>query len=225
MNKLNRILWGIVLIVAGAIFALNSLNITNVELFFDGWWTLFILVPCAIGLFTEREKMGNLIGLAIGVFLLLCCQDILSFSMFWQLWIPVIIIVIGLKMIFTALFSGKTAEIRTKQKKEGKTPKTALALFSGNDINYNGEPFDGANLTAVFGGLECDIRNAVITEDCVITVTVLFGGIDILVPEGINVKSNTFALFGGTSNKTAIHKDAPTVYINGICMFGGVEIR
>ena len=225
MNKLNHILWGIVLIVAGAIFALNALNLTDIELFFDGWWTLFILVPCAVGLFTEREKTGNLIGLAAGVFLLLCCQDVLSFSMFWELFIPAIIIIIGLKLIFTALFSGKAAEIRAKQKKEGKKPKTAFAAFSGNDIHFGGEPFDGAELAAIFGGVECDLRGAVITEDCVITVTVLFGGIDILVPEGINVKSNVFPLFGGAENKTTVHKDAPTVYINGICMFGGVEIR
>ncbi|MEE1115844.1 MAG: hypothetical protein UH851_03185, partial [Clostridia bacterium] len=40
-------------------FALNAFNITDIDVFFDGWWTLFIIIPCAIGLFTEREKIGG----------------------------------------------------------------------------------------------------------------------------------------------------------------------
>ena len=70
MKKSSSIIWGLVLIVIGAIFALNAMDITDIDIFFDGWWTLFIIVPCAIGFFTEHDKMGNLIGLAIGVFLL-----------------------------------------------------------------------------------------------------------------------------------------------------------
>ena len=77
MKKIGSVILGIILIAIGAVFALNALNITDIDIFFDGWWTLFIIVPCTIGLFTEREKTGNIIGIAIGVFLLLCCQDIL----------------------------------------------------------------------------------------------------------------------------------------------------
>ena len=71
MKKLSKILWGIALIVIGGIFALNAFGVTDIQLFFDGWWTLFIIVPCCIGIFSEREKTGNIIGLLIGVFLLL----------------------------------------------------------------------------------------------------------------------------------------------------------
>ena len=58
MKKISSILWGIVLIIVGVIQALNDLKITNIDFFFDGWWTLFIIVPCGIGLYTEREKTG-----------------------------------------------------------------------------------------------------------------------------------------------------------------------
>ena len=68
MKKISKILWGIVLIAVGVIFALNAFGITDIEIFFDGWWTLFIIVPCLIGIFSEREKLGNIIGLTIGVF-------------------------------------------------------------------------------------------------------------------------------------------------------------
>ena len=225
MKKTGSVLWGIVLIAAGVVLALNVFNITDIDIFFDGWWTLFIIVPCAIGLFTEREKTGNIIGIAIGVFLLLCCQDILSFSMFWKLLVPAIIVIVGLKMVITGLFGNKANEIMKKLRAEGKIPKSDCAVFSGCEVNYDGEMFEGAELTAVFGGVDCDLRNAIIEKDCAIQVSAIFGGIDIFVPAGINVKVNSNSIFGGVSNKTAVHQNAPTIYVTGTCMFGGVEIK
>ena len=225
MKKAGSVLWGIVLIATGVIWALKEFNLTNIDIFFDGWWTLFIIVPCAIGLFTEREKIGNVIGLAIGVFLLLCCQNILSFSMFWKLLIPAIIVIIGLKMVLVGLFGNKANEIMKKLKLEGKEPKEGCATFSECKLNYDGEVFEGAELTATFGGVKCDLRNAIIEKDCAIQVSAIFGGIDIFVPDNVNVKVSSNSIFGGMSNKTGVHKDAPTIYISGTCMFGGVEIK
>ncbi len=225
MKKASSILWGIVLIAAGVIWALNEFNITNIDAFFDGWWTLFIIVPCGIGLFTEREKTGNIIGIVIGVFLLLCCQDILSFSMLWKLLIPAIIVIVGLKMVLAGLFGNKANEIMKRLRLEGKEPKVGCAIFSGCDLNYDGEVFEGAELTAVFGGVECDLRGAIIEKDCAIQVSAIFGGIDIFVPAGINVKVSSNSIFGGVSNKTAVHQNVPTLYISGTCMFGGVDIK
>ena len=225
MKKASSILWGTVLIAAGVIWALNEFNVTNIDVFFDGWWTLFIIVPCGIGLFTEREKTGNIIGIAVGVFLLLCCQDILSFSMLWKLLVPAIIVIVGLKMVFTGIFGNKANEIVKKLKLEGKALKSGCAVFSGCDIKYDNEVFEGAELTAVFGGVDCDLKNAIIEKDCAIQISAIFGGIDILVPDNVNVKVSSNCIFGGISNKTAVHKDAPTIYVNGTCMFGGVEIK
>ena len=111
MKKFKSIIWGIILVVVGVIVALNALEITNIDIFFDGWWTLFIIVPCFIGIFTSDEKFGSVLGVAVGVFLLLCCQDILDFSMLWKLGLPVIIVAIGLKMIFGGLFKRKSEKI------------------------------------------------------------------------------------------------------------------
>lgn len=225
MKKFSGIIWGLVLIAAGVIFALNAMNITDVDVFFDGWWTLFIIVPCGVGLFTEREKTGNIIGIAIGVFLLLCCQGILNFSVLWKLLVPAIIIIIGLKMVFGGLFGNKANEIITKLKEDGNDPKIGCATFSGCNLNYDGEVFEGAELSATFGGVKCDLRNAIIDKDCAISATAIFGGIDILVPDSINVKVSSNSIFGGVSNKTSVIKDAPTVYVSGLCMFGGIEIK
>ena len=84
MKSFGNVLWGIVLIVVGLIIGGNALGITNINIFFDGWWTLFIIVPTFIGLFRENEKTGNLIGLLIGIALLLGCQNILDFDLIWK---------------------------------------------------------------------------------------------------------------------------------------------
>ena len=227
MKKISKILWGIALITVGVIFALNAFGITDIELFFDGWWTLFIIVPCCIGIFSEREKTGNIIGLLIGVFLLLCCQNVVGFDMLWKIAVPAIIVIIGLKLIFGAVFGDKATKLLESSKQSGEDIKIGCATFSGQDMSFNGEQFSGAELTAVFGGVKCDLRNAVIEKDCAVTATAVFGGIDILVPDNVNVKINSNSIFGGVSDKNhrPTVQGAVTVYINATCMFGGVEIK
>ena len=225
MKKMGNVFWGILLVIAGVNLALNKLDILEINIFFDGWWTLFIIIPCAIGLLTEREKMGNLIGMLIGVCLLLCCRDILSFDMLWELLVPAIIVILGLKLVLSGLLGNKANEMLKKLRLEGKDLKSGTAVFSGCDLKYDGQVFEGAELNAVFGAVSCDLRNAVIQRDCAIQVSAIFGGIDILVPAGVNVRANTTSIFGGVSNKTAAQPSAPTIYISGTCMFGGVEIK
>ncbi len=222
MKKLNRIIWGIVLATAGVLFALNALEITKIDVFFDGWWTLFILIPCFVGLFTERDKTGNIIGILVGGFLLLCSRDVLDFSMVWKLLLPAIIFIIGIKMVCSAVWGKKT---NTLPAKAGSGPVIASAIFGGRDLNYEGQVFEGGEITAIFGGVDCNLKNAIIKNDCAIRATAIFGGIDILVPANVNVVVNSVSIFGGFSNETVAQPDVPTIYIKGFCMFGGVDIK
>ena len=221
MKKLTSVLWGIALIAAGTVFALNALDITSIDIFFDGWWTLFIIIPSTVGLFTEKKKSGNLFGLAIGIFLLLCAQGVLQYNLFWKLLIPATIIYAGLRLIFSALFRKKetpTLEIEINVG-DGNT-----AIFGSRDIRYAGDKFTGTKLTCIFGGIDCDLTNAVIEQDCVIDVACIFGGVDLRVPPNVNVQADMVDIFGGTDNKTVPHPGAPTLYIKGACIFGGMDI-
>ena len=42
-----------------------------------------------------------------------------------------------------------------------------------------------------------------------------------------NIKVKSTPIFGGTSNKvkTVFNENLPTIYINSVAMFGGVEIK
>ena len=225
MKKASKILWGLVLVAVGVIFALDVLNIAKIDIFFDGWWTLFIIVPCTVGLFTEREKTGNIIGIIIGVLLLLWCRDVMDFETVGKLFIPAIIVIVGLKLVLQGVFGNKANEMVRKKKAEGQKLRSGFAAFSGCEMNYSGEVFEGAELNAVFGGVECDLRNAIIEKDEVIKASAIFGGIDILAPDNVNIKVDSNSIFGGVSNKTKNHPNAPTVYISAICLFGGIDIK
>lgn len=227
MKKANRIIWGVLLILAGGILALKSLNILNIDIFFDGWWTLFIIVPSIVGLINERDKTGSIIGIIVGIVLLLCARDILDFDMLWKLVFPAIVIIVGLKLVFGGVFNGKSDKIMAEMKADGTNVVNGFAAFSGQDLYFNNEVFNGAELNAVFGGVKCDLRGAIIEKDCVINASAIFGGIDILVPDYVNIKVRSNSIFGGVSDKK--HTNSPnntvTLYINGTGLFGGVEIK
>ena len=224
MKNLKRALWGIVLIAAAIVIALNSFDIIDFDIFFDGWWTLFIIIPSLVGVIQDRDKSGAIFGLGIGIFFLLCAQDILDFDMFWKLLIPAIVAYIGLKMIFTSFFKNKTSKIVKEIKLNGGDMQTGVAVFCGTEMNFDGAVFDGADLTAVFGGVDCDLRGAIIDRDCVIKVCAVFGGIDIIVPDNVKVVTNVSCIFAGVDNDVDGQNYVHTLYIEGACVFGGIDI-
>ena len=230
MKKLSNIIWGIVLVAVGLIFAYNAMFEPDINVFFDGWWTLFIIVPCFVGLVRGKDIKGNIIGLLIGAALLLAARDIIDFSLVWKLIVPAILIVIGISIIFKDSLKSKiNNEIKkiNERNKETNTENVShCATFSGLDLNFDGEYFKGTDLTAVFGGIDCDLTNALIDEDVVIKADAIFGGVDIIVPQGVNVKVSSTSIFGGASKgRKADTENAPTIYVNATSIFGGVEIK
>ena len=157
MKKLNGIVWGIVLVAAGVLLGLNAFGITDIDIFFDGWWTLFIIVPCAVGLITDRDKLGSLIGICVGVFLLLCCRDVLDFSMVWKLLVPIIVVLIGLKLIIGGIVGDRSSEVFKKSEKAAEHRKTELrcsreatSAFPARSSRVRVLPPCSEGLTAIF---------------------------------------------------------------------------
>lgn len=226
MKQSKNVIWGILLVAVGIIWGLDSLEIIDFTLFFDGWWTLFIIIPCLIDLFTEREKTGSIIGLIIGVLLLLSCQGLFSFRLLWKLFIPFVIVVIGIRLIFKNFFNRK-AKLTIEKITSAGAVREYNAVFSGQNLNFENEVFEGVKLNCIFGGIKCDLRKAYITKDSVIETNCIFGGADIFLPDNVNVKITSDSIFGGVSCKKPAFKDEslPTVYIKSANIFGGTDIK
>lgn len=218
MKKISTVIVGIVFIVVGVIVGLNSFGITNINIFFDGWWTLLIIIPAINGLVTNEEKTGSIIWLVIGIALLLGCQDLISFDILWKLTLPVILVFIGLSIMFNN--NGKKGSKDTDDNEY-------CACFSGQTIKYDGKDFKGAEVNAIFGGITIDLTNTKVKDGAVIDATAVFGGVTILIPEDLKVEIKSTSVFGGVSDKTKNKekKDKVTLHVNGCSIFGGVDIK
>lgn len=215
MNKRN-LFWGIVLIVVGILFLGRNMNWWNFSIFFRGWWTLFLIVPSIISL-VRKESMGtSFLILVLGVLMLLASQNVIEWSTIWKVFLPIIIMVVGLLIIF--------GNRKAKEKRVRANAKEYVAIFSGVDEVINKIESD-FKMTAVFGGIELDMRDVTLDSDLVIDCFTLFGGIDIRLPKDVVVKVNGLPIFGGVENKYRNNNEAKvTVYINHTTICGGVDL-
>lgn len=223
-SKMSNTLWGLFFIVLGVGFAGSAFDVWDFHLFFRGWWTLFIIVPCLISIVQNGFNLGSIIGLCIGVLLLLSQQGLLDPQIVGKLIFPVILVMIGLSIIFKNTFQ-KMDHIEHAKEQADKSDYSAI--FSGQNMNFNNQIFTGTTLNSVFGSVNLDLRSAIINEDVLINCSAIFGGIQIYMPEGVNVKTSCTPIFGGIDNKRRNQniQNAPTVYISGTCMFGGIDIK
>ena len=227
MEKLNRILWGLVFIVLGIVIALNTLDIINFNIFFNGWWTFIIIIPCFIGLFdgTKEGKLGNIIGILVGVVLLLVAQGLLRFDIVFKLFIPAVLVIIGLYLLFGNVFRSKVTDKLRELKKESGNGEAICATFSEQFVTKNDEKFENATVDAVFGSVVLDLSKAKIKDEAVITASAIFGGIDIIVPKDVEVKIKSTPIFGGVSNTTKTKDAKKVIYIDALALFGSVEVK
>lgn len=228
--KFTSFLWGIFfLLVAGGLIC-NAFGVLDIEalfevdVFFDGWWTLSIIVPCIIGFFFFREKVYNLIGCIVGIGLLLCCQDVISFRQFYIYIIPAVIFSVGLKLIIHSIFPHKANTIIKNMKNNGIPSEICRGIFYNLSMDFEDDEFENAELTALFGNVICNLNRSVINEERAIKAISVFGSIDIDVPNNVNVVIRSSSIFGGVSNKTQSKDNLPNIYISCTCIFGCVRI-
>jgi len=106
--------------------------------------------------------------------------------------------------------------------------ESMLSVFSGVTRKGSWRPARYSKMLAVFGGADLDYRDAHLPPGVFnLEIMCFFGGVDIIVPEGINVEVNGLPIFGGLENKTSgeVFPGAPTLKIRAVIMFGGVEVK
>jgi hypothetical protein len=104
---------------------------------------------------------------------------------------------------------------------------SAMAILGGVSRGNNSRSFRGADLLAIMGGCQLDLRQAAINGEAAIEVFVLWGGIEIRVPEDWTVSSRIVPLMGGVEDKTRPPQGATAhrLILRGFAIMGGVEIK
>ena len=223
--KKNNLIWGLLFVLVGVFLILDRLNILEFNIFFSGWWTLFIIIPSFIGLINDKDKVGNLIGLVIGICLLLVMQDIISFDTLLKLFFPIVFILIGVCLIFKDSINKKVQKEVKSIKKKNIKKNEYNAIFSSESFNFKDNTVSNMELSAIFGSIKIDLRESKIPNDMLIETTSIFGNVEILVPDGVSVKTTGTNIFGGTTNKYEDSSSKKTIYIENLCLFGGLDIK
>jgi len=136
---------------------------------------------------------------------------------------PTILILVGISIILHRGESANNFESETGHK------VNVFSTFSEQNRKLTSHEFTGSEVTAIFGSSKLDLRDASITQPPAhIQTTTMFGGVEIYVPTDWDVRLNTVAFFGGSSDKrrdVSPQKDTPDLIVTGTVFFGGLDIK
>ncbi|GLY82697.1 hypothetical protein Airi02_006280 [Actinoallomurus iriomotensis] len=103
-----------------------------------------------------------------------------------------------------------------------------VAIFSGADRRGRWLIEPQTNVVAVCGGVELDLRQAVLSQrEVTINIVNVMGGVQITVPPGVRVVNSIAAVLGGTSlpSEDTVDAAAPVVRLTGFNLLGGVDVK
>ena len=224
-NFLVRAFFGVTIVALGGVLLLRNLEIIK----FDSWnvfwgtvWAAGLVLAGLVTIVSSQRLLTRAWGLllmAAGVSVGLNAYDVIDVSI-WKLFWPVVLITVGLMMVFS-IGSGN----HKQTKKSGDDDNEKVAIFYGEESRVRGD-YTGGSLTAVFGGVELDLRQANIKDGAIIDVFTFCGGININLPDDVIVKNEVRGVLGGSDDKTVPKPSAKkTIYLRGECVLGGLEIK
>jgi class 3 adenylate cyclase len=104
-----------------------------------------------------------------------------------------------------------------------------VGIWSGGKAKGRWRPAEETHVIAIMGGCEVDLRNAEIDgPEVVIRAVAIMGGIEIIVPEGIEVELSGFALMGGNERKVKNVPrlpGTPVIHVQAFSLMGGVVVK
>lgn len=217
-NIIIRAYLGLSIVTVGMLLLLRNLHVISFDYWGELWGGflsfLLILVGCMI-LVKRSRWIWGLLFLAVGTTIGLRALHVVDVN-FWQIVWPILFIAVGLAVLFSLVKGSKIAETNAKH---------AAAAWSGRAEKIKGK-YTGGAVSSVFGGVDLNLRQADIQDGAVIELFVLFGGVDIIVPNDVVVKNEATAIFGSVDDKTNPGAKAKkTLYIRGECFFGGIELK
>ena len=226
----HRLGIGVLLVIIGLFILLDNLQVLELGAFLNRWWPLLIIL---VGLWklliwgAQSLSSGSLL-MVIGILCLLATLDVIAWNDLFQIW-PVFLIIIGAWILLRP--TRHLSEKLRSAEGEDINMLDAWALFGGTERQVLSSQFKGGKVTALFGGVEIDLRKARLADgEQSLDLTAIFAGIEIRVPEDWNVWVTGSPIFGGIDDKRLTRSSGEMgsgarLHINAFAMFGGVEVK
>jgi predicted membrane protein len=219
-----RLIFGIGILVLGLLWTLDNLNVIESESITQ-WWPILLVAAGVVRLMDRgRGKVGSVVLIVIGSFLLLDNLRLIHFDL--DDLFPLLIAAIGAKLVWDAFD-------RRSPRGDGITNDpsanvSAFAFMAGVRRQSNAMAFQGGDANAIMGGVVLDLRNAQIPDgqEAVIDTFAWWGGIEIIVPPNWRVVGKVLPLMGGFEDKTvAATTPGGTLVVRGLAVMGAVEVK
>lgn len=216
---------GLVIVGVGLLLTADNLNLVESEHILR-YWPLFLVAVGLTKVVQSDTTSGKVFGgvlTTLGVFMTL--EEIWAIELDVDRWWPVALVVIGGFIVYRAT-RGESGCVAT-----GLTTTdqqiSEFAFWSGK-VRKNPSPnFRRADLTAVMGGVELDLRGASTQGgEAVIDVFVWWGGVEITVPPDWAVSNQVVVIMGGADDSSTGTQDSRNrLVVRGFCVMGGVDIK
>jgi len=215
MRTQQSVLFGLILIFIGVVLLLGNFNIIPDLPRYVFYWPNIFLVLAVVSVSSGNYRGAAIFGL-IWSFFMLHFYWHLHFRDLW----PLIIMLVGVSIILRNK-SGKVASGLVDD-----NFFEELNIFGGGNRIYTSQQLQGGKVTNIFGGSEIDLTQTVPHETTTIEIFTLFGGCKLIVPPEWHISMHTTAIFGGFEDKRDVSvQNGPTVYIRGLTIFGGGDIK
>lgn len=239
----SGVLPGAILVVIGTIILLDHLGIFPAYRLWSLWPGALIVTGVVRLVECPRNRALSVLLIVVGGLFLAANLGYLRLS--WNEFWPIVLIAAGLAMILgrtplrfrlgTTFIpkSGSSSSSADTNIPPEAGAFTASATFGGVERRVSVNNFKGGTVSAFFGGVELDFRGADIEgEEATIYVDVLFGGIELVVPERWTVLHEGQSMFAGYSDETRPPlPDVPgappkkRLILRGHIVFGGVTVK
>ena len=224
-NFLVRAFFGVTIAAFGGVLLLKNLEIIK----FDNWhvfwgtvWAASLVLAGLMTIFSSRRvslRVWGLLLMTIGVSIGLGAYGVINISV-WKIFWPVMLIAIGL-----IVSVGSGGHKRSKKSVADDSGNEKIAIFYGEESRVKGD-YTGGSATAIFGGVELDLRRANIKDGAVIDIFTFCGGVSISLPDDVIVKNEVRGILGGSEYKTVSKSSAKkTIILRGECVLGGLEVK
>lgn len=224
-NFLVRAFFGVTIAALGGVLLLRNLEIIK----FDSWnvfwgtvWAVGLVLAGLMTIFSSRRaslRVWGLLLMTIGVSIGLGAYGVINISV-WKIFWPVMLIAIGLMVGV-----GSGGHKRSKKSPADVSGNEKVAIFYGEESRVKGD-YTGGSATAIFGGVDLDLRQAKIKDGAVIDIFTLCGGVSLSLPDDVIVKNEVRGILGGSEDKTVSKSSAKkTIYLRGECVLGGLEVK
>lgn len=237
MKNATKILFGFVAITFGVIYLGDVFDLWSMGSF-EGWWTLIIIIPAIGSMLSSRINYANSAFLLFGIWLLISEQKWIPSKMLNGLTISIALIALGVGLIYSEIKKKKSPKNSqviegnidsnfNKRASESNSEKPSFfAAFGLNQSKSVCQSLSGGDATAIFGGIELDLSNALPKGNVTFYANAIFGGIDIVPPKGFNVEITGVALLGGCDNKVKqfVADGLPIFTIKYFTLCGGIDI-